>query len=111
RYVSSFRSGSRFMSYAKIDDSLTLYYQTKGEGLPIVFIHPFVMAHNVFMHQEPLAEKYQTIFFDMAGHGNSSKGDVPLTIELLAEHLKKLLDRIGIDKVVVCGYSHGGLVA
>ena len=99
------------MPYAKIDDSLTLYYQTKGEGLPIVFIHPFVMAHNVFMHQEPLADEYQTIFFDMAGHGNSTAGDVPLTIELLAEHLKKLLDRIGIGKVVVCGYSHGGLVA
>lgn len=99
------------MPYAKIDDSLTLYYHTQGEGLPIVFIHTFVMAHNVFMHQEALSGSYQTLFFDMAGHGNSTSGNVPLTIELLADHLKKLLDRIGIDKVVVCGYSHGGLVA
>lgn len=99
------------MPYAKIDDSLTLYYHTKGEGLPIVFIHPFVMAHNVFMHQEVLAADYQTIFFDMAGHGNSTNGDLSLTIDLLADHLKKLLDRIGVGQVVVCGYSHGGLVA
>lgn len=99
------------MPYAKIDDSLTLYYHTKGEGLPIVFIHPFVMAHNVFMHQEALAGNYRTIFFDMAGHGNSTKGDLPLTIELLADHLLKLLDHIGVEQVVVCGYSHGGLVA
>lgn len=99
------------MPYAKIDDSLTLYYQTKGEGLPIVFIHPFVMGHSVFLHQEALADHYKTIFFDMAGHGNSTKGDLPLTIDLLADHLKELLDRIGVDKVVVCGYSHGGLVA
>lgn len=99
------------MPYAKIDDSLTLYYQKKGTGLPIVFIHPFVMAHSVFMHQEALAGRYQTIFFDMAGHGNSTSGDLPLTIDLLADHLKKLLDRIGVDTVVVCGYSHGGLVA
>lgn len=79
--------------------------------MPIVFIHPFVMGHNVFMHQEKLAEKYQTIFYDLAGHGRSSKGDKPLTISLLAEHLKVLLDQIGVDKVVVCGYSHGGLIA
>lgn len=99
------------MPYARIDDSLTLYYHTKGDGLPIVFIHPFVMAHNVFMHQEALAENYRTIFFDMAGHGTSTKGDVPLSIDLLADHLKKLLDRIGVERAVVCGYSHGGLVA
>lgn len=99
------------MPYAKINDSLTLYYHAKGEGLPIVFIHPFVMAHSVFLHQEALADRYQTIFFDMAGHGNSTKGDLSLTIDLLADHLKGLLDRIGVDKAVVCGYSHGGLVA
>ena len=99
------------MPYAQLDPSLSLYYYTKGEGLPIVFIHPFVMGHNVFMHQEQLAEKYKTIFYDIAGHGQSSKGDLPLTIDLLADHLKKLLDAVGVQKAVLCGYSHGGLIA
>ncbi|MGI2329008.1 alpha/beta fold hydrolase [Planococcus sp. YIM B11945] len=99
------------MPYAAIDDSLSLYYHVKGQGLPIVFIHPFVMGHNVFMHQEILSEQYQTIFYDIAGHGQSSPGDLPLTIDLLANHLKKLLDHLGIEKAVVCGYSHGGLIA
>lgn len=99
------------MPYATIDDSATLYYELKGEGLPIVFIHPFVMGHNVFMHQEPLAAHYQTIFYDVRGHGQSSKGDLPITIDLLARDLEKLLDHLGIQKAVLCGYSQGGLVA
>lgn len=79
--------------------------------MPIVFIHPFVMGHNVFRNQEPLAENYQLIFYDIAGHGQSSRGNQPLTIPLLAAHLKKLLDELGIKQAVVCGYSHGGLIA
>ncbi|MGK7379300.1 alpha/beta fold hydrolase [Planococcus sp. 1R117A] len=99
------------MPHITINQSVSLYYHLKGQGMPIVFIHPFVMAHNVFKHQEPLAEQYQLIFYDIAGHGHSTRGDQPLTISLLAEHLKKLLDEIGIEKVVLCGYSHGGLIA
>ncbi|WP_158651585.1 alpha/beta fold hydrolase [Mesobacillus jeotgali] len=99
------------MPYAKIDDSLSLYYHIKGKGLPIVFIHPFVMGHNVFMHQEALSSRYRTIFFDLAGHGRSSRGNKPVSIAGLAADLKKMLDELGIEKVVLCGYSYGGLVA
>lgn len=99
------------MPYAKIDDSLSLYYHIKGDGLPVVFIHPFVMGHNVFKYQEALSHRYKTIFFDLAGHGRSSKGNKSASIAALADDLKKLLDEIGIEKAVLCGYSHGGLVA
>ncbi|MFS0634738.1 alpha/beta hydrolase [Mesobacillus foraminis] len=99
------------MPHANINNSLSLFYQIKGEGRPIVFIHPFVMGHNVFKHQERLAEKYQTLFYDLAGHGRSTKGNQPLSIELLAEHLKELLNHINVKKVALCGYSYGGLVA
>jgi pimeloyl-ACP methyl ester carboxylesterase len=100
-----------FMPYAKIDDSLSLYYHVKGDGLPVVFLHPFVMGHNVFKYQEALSNRYKTIFFDMAGHGRSSKGNKSISIAGLADDLKKLLDEVGIQKAVLCGYSQGGLVA
>jgi pimeloyl-ACP methyl ester carboxylesterase len=99
------------MPYARIHDALSLYYHTKGEGLPVVFIHPFVMGHNVFMHQEALSDRYKTIFLDLPGHGRSSKGVRPISIESLAEDLKALLDELEIPKAVICGYSYGGLVA
>lgn len=99
------------MPFAKIDDSLSLYYHIKGDGLPVVFIHPFVMGHNVFKYQEALSSRYKTIFFDLAGHGRSTKGKKPVSITGLADDLKKMLDELGIKKAVLSGYSHGGLVA
>lgn len=99
------------MSKAIIDKSLTLHYQVIGHGLPIVFIHPPVLGHKVFKHQQKLAENYQLIFYDLPGHGQSTTGSHILSIPLLAEELRKLLDIIGVEKVVVCGFSHGTLIA
>ncbi|HSP21072.1 MAG TPA: alpha/beta hydrolase [Planococcus sp. (in: firmicutes)] len=99
------------MPYAVVDDSVSLYYEIKGHGLPIVFVHPPVMGHQVFMHQELLSTHYQTIFYDLRGHGRSSVGKTPLSILLLANDLKKLLDAIGIEKAVICGFSNGGTIA
>ncbi|OES46198.1 alpha/beta fold hydrolase [Domibacillus iocasae] len=95
----------------KIDDSVSLYYKVKGEGRPVVFIHPPVMGHKVFKHQETLADNYQTIFYDLRGHGQSTHGDVPVSIPLLADDLKKLLDGMGIQKAVICAFSNGGTIA
>jgi pimeloyl-ACP methyl ester carboxylesterase len=99
------------MPYAAIEESVSLYYHVKGKGLPIVFIHPPVLGWKVFKHQERLAHSYQTIFYDLRGHGQSSTGNTSLSIDLLANDLKNLLDEIGVAKAVICGFSHGGTIA
>ncbi|TWT24846.1 alpha/beta fold hydrolase [Planomicrobium sp. CPCC 101110] len=99
------------MPHATIEKSVSLYYETYGTGLPIVFIHPPVIGQRVFKHQKRLSEHYQTIFYDLRGHGRSSKGEAPLSILLLANDLKKLLDEIGVEKAVICGFSNGGTIA
>ncbi|MDN7246805.1 alpha/beta fold hydrolase [Planococcus shenhongbingii] len=99
------------MPYATIEDSVSLYYRVEGEGVPIVFIHPPVLGYKVFKHQEKLAHSWQTIFYDLRGHGQSSRGNTSLSIDLLANDLKKLLDKIGISKAVICGFSNGGTIA
>lgn len=99
------------MPYAYMEDATTLYYEIAGRGTPIVFIHPPVMGHLVFKHQKRLAADYQTIFYDLRGHGLSSKGNTPLSIELLAKDVKCLLDELNIPKAVICGFSNGGTIA
>ncbi|MDN7243129.1 alpha/beta hydrolase [Planococcus sp. N028] len=99
------------MPYVPIEESVLLHYETYGTGMPIVFIHPPVIGQRVFKHQKKLSKYYQTIFYDLRGHGRSSKGKTPLSILLLANDLKKLLDELGIDKAVICGFSNGGTVA
>lgn len=99
------------MPKAVVDDSLSLYYHIRGKGPPIVFIHPPVMGHKVFKHQEELAEHYQLIFYDLPGHGQSSRGKNVLSISYLADNLRELLDILKMGKVAVCGFSHGTLIA
>lgn len=99
------------MPFAYMEDATALYYETAGQGTPIVFIHPPVMGHVVFKHQKRLTPDFQTIFYDLRGHGLSSKGNIPLSIELLAKDLKSLLDELNIPKAVICGFSNGGTIA
>lgn len=94
-----------------VDESLSLYYSIYGKGPPIVFIHPPVLGHQVFKHQEKLAEHYQVILFDLPGHGESSAGNKTLSISNLADNLCGLLDALKVEKVAVCGFSHGTLIA
>ena len=54
---------------------------------------------------------YRVIVPDQIGFGKSSKPDIHYSFTLLAANTKKLLDTLGIDKVVVVGHSMGGMLA
>jgi pimeloyl-ACP methyl ester carboxylesterase len=89
-----------------------LNYQVKGEGLPIIFIHPPLLTKAIFNYQvAQLSGSYKVITFDIRGHGHSASSVVPLTYPLIVEDMKQLMDYLNIDKAYVCGYSTGGSVA
>lgn len=54
---------------------------------------------------------YRVIVPDQIGFGKSSKPNIHYSFNLLAANTKKLLDTLGIDKVVVVGHSMGGMLA
>lgn len=99
------------MTFIKTADSLKIYYQTSGSGIPIVFIHPPMMSQVVFKYQHNLSNQFQVITYDIRGHGNSSNNREDPTISRLAADLLHLLDILGIDKAVIAGYSAGGTIA
>lgn len=98
------------MPYVFTRDGAKLYYETVGQGTPIIFIHPPAMGHVTFMKQRVLREQFQLIFIDMRGNGKSSSGKEKVSIELLASDVKTVLDELEIDKTVLFGYSNGGTV-
>jgi pimeloyl-ACP methyl ester carboxylesterase len=89
-----------------------LNYQVKGEGLPIIFIHPPLLTKAIFNYQvAQLSGGYKVITFDIRGHGHSASSDVPLTYPLIVEDMKQLMDYLNIHRAYVCGYSTGGSIA
>ncbi len=87
-----------------------LYYETVGQGTPILFVHPPAMGHVTFMKQRSLQKHFKLIYFDLRGNGRSSIGEAKISMDLLAYDIKTVLDELQIDRVVLFGYSNGGSI-
>ncbi len=82
-----------------------------GDGPPLLLLHPNGFCAGVF---DPLARllrgEYRPIGVDLRGHGTS---DAPTTFEqcgfvAAAGDVVAMVDRLGLDEVVVLGESLGG---
>ena len=57
-----------------------------------------------------LAGDFSILAYDKRGHGLSDLGDPPYTIDDHVDDLEFLIERLGIEKPVLCGLSVGGLI-
>ncbi|PYZ96125.1 hydrolase [Alteribacter lacisalsi] len=88
-----------------------IYYEIKGSGPPLLFIHPPGMGHVTFRHQaEGLCRTHTVIQVDVRGNGRSGLDDRPLSMALLADDVRRVLDHARIRKTFLCGYSNGGSI-
>ena len=91
---------------------IALNYVEAGEGFPLVLLHGNGEDHTYFKHQMgPFSDRYRVIALDTRGHGRSSRGTAPFTLDQFAEDLKEFLDRKGIEKCHLLGFSDGGNIA
>lgn len=92
-------------------NGVNIYFTSKGNGTPIVFIHPPVLTSVNFMYQlKELSKHFQVITFDIRGHGKSQYSKKPITYKLIVEDILQILDHLGIKKAYICGYSTGGSI-
>lgn len=90
-----------------------LHVQVYGRGTPILFIHPPMLTGLNFIYQmQELSSDFQIITFDIRGHGHSTSSEgEPITYTLVAEDMVGILDKLGIEKVYIAGYSTGTGIA
>src|ERR1700739_2670028 len=92
-------------------DDIQLYYQARGEGFPVVLLHPFTVHHEFW---DPIAGKlqnrYRLLTPDLRAHGRSEVGQGPATMAKHTADLLHLLKTEEIKKAVLVGVSIGGYI-
>jgi len=103
------------MPYAQIEDGIGLYYELTGpEDGPVVlqFGGGLFGRHNFGFVNDGFREAgFRLLSFDARGYGASDHPREQYTIEMWANDGAKLLDAVGLERVLVHGTSMGGMIA
>jgi 3-oxoadipate enol-lactonase len=99
------------MPYIK-RDGVSVFYESFGEGLPIVFLHPWSTNHHIWSFQMfAFARDHRCIVCDHRGHGLSDKPEAGYGIGEMAADVVAIMDDADIDRAVLVGNSIGGMIA
>ncbi len=92
---------------ASIDSS----YSISGSGPAIIFIHGIGARKSawdkVILHLE---NNFTCISYDLRGHGDSPKGELPYSLDTLVEDLEALRLILNLQKIHLVGHSLGGMI-
>jgi pimeloyl-ACP methyl ester carboxylesterase len=87
-----------------------IYYESRGEGPALVFVHGSGGNHVIWWQQVPyFSQRYQTITIDLCGFGNSRNvAEGPDSLNFPDEVLS-VLDALQVTKAALVGQSIGAL--
>ena len=103
----SFSSG-----YVKVGP-LSMYYELRGKGFPIVLIHGggSTIETSFGSILDSLALHRQVIAVELQAHGHTPDIDRPTSFEQDADDVAALLDHLGLKQADIFGFSNGGNTA
>jgi pimeloyl-ACP methyl ester carboxylesterase len=86
-----------------------LNYIDEGAGLPpIVFVHGFLCRHQDWRYQvSHFKAAHRVVACNLRGHGDTPRGDAPLTMETLGGDVAALLEALDLTGAVLVGHSMG----
>jgi len=93
-------------------DQINLYYETGGQGEPLLLIHGLGSSVRDWENQVPFfTGSYRVIALDLRGHGRSDKPPGPYSSPMFADDIAGLIRSLGIAPAHVVGLSLGGFIA
>jgi non-heme chloroperoxidase len=92
-------------------DGANLAVWDVGHGPTVVLPHCWGCTHAIWV---PVARRlvesgHRVVLYDQRGHGASSRGTAPLSIEVLADDLATVLEARDVRDAVLAGHSLGGM--
>ena len=91
---------------------MELFYTKTGSGPPLLLLHGNGEDGTYFVHQvEEFSRDFTVYAIDTRGHGQSPWGGAPFTISQFADDLLAFMDRQGLPRADILGFSDGGNIA
>src|SRR6185312_3436167 len=92
-----------------VSDDADIFYDVAGAGPPVILLHPFPVNHEFWLPvTDFLSSRYRLIMPDLRGHGESSLGNGPATMQKHADDIARVMTAAGADRAPLVGVSIGG---
>jgi pimeloyl-ACP methyl ester carboxylesterase len=93
-------------------DGAAVRYRRRGDGRPVVLLHPLRMQLEYFdpVCSELDAADVELIAVDLPGHGHSGAPAVDYTASYFTDAVEALLDHLNVAGVIVVGESIGASI-
>jgi pimeloyl-ACP methyl ester carboxylesterase len=97
-------------------NNFMMYYETRGEGFPLVYVHGGFGGMGTGLQpetppwEEELAKYFHIITYDRRAAGRSSYPEEGFTMQNLAKDIRELLRHLGYERAHIWGTSAGGQI-
>jgi pimeloyl-ACP methyl ester carboxylesterase len=90
-----------------------IHYVAYGKGEPVLLLHGGLSNKLSWFSQIPwlVASGRRVVLIDTRGHGDSTAGNTKLSYQIFAKDTLQVLDRLGIQRTDIIGWSDGGIIA
>jgi pimeloyl-ACP methyl ester carboxylesterase len=93
-------------------DGVEIAFSVDGKGTPaLVFVHGWCFDRSYWRNQVPeFAKTFTVVTVDLGGHGESGLGRKDWTVEAFGKDVAAVIEKLGLDRVILIGHSMGGAV-
>jgi pimeloyl-ACP methyl ester carboxylesterase len=89
---------------------MQMYYEVSGTGDPLIVLHgSYMNILSMGAIIPKLAESHKVYALELQGHGRTTDIDRPITYPNLADDVAVFMDKVGLQKADVFGYSMGAI--
>lgn len=90
-------------------DGATISFTDKGAGIPILFLHGWLMSKKAWHYQQQLSSEFRVITMDLRGHGRSDAFEFSYS-DCISD-INALVDYLDIENIFIVGWSMGSQLA